>query len=159
MKPNKPEKRLEATPELAAARIASRPDYANYGTGVPAAVIEKAVARLGLPFSPSYKWFLANYGVGYLGGYELNGLFPEFYEDAIGDIVVLALREETAGRPGIRQLELITFEGDETYYFDTTTPDRAGEYPIKCRDVTMEGDEVFAGNFYEFLIKLIPAMK
>ena len=112
---------------------------ANFGRGVPEEVIADAERHLALKFPPSYRWWLAKYGAGYVGGHELQGLFPEkiIARDPdlplMGDVVYLAdLHAKRRGHPR-HLLEILSYDGDEVYFLDTTRRSADGECPVVCR--------------------------
>ena len=44
---------------------------------------------------------------------------------------------------------------DEIYYFDLSSPDQSGEYPVMRKDLQFGTVELFAVSFAEFLLKQI----
>lgn len=141
-----------------AALIASS-KRAKFGRGTPADIIADAERHLGMQFPPSYRWWLANYGAGYIGGHELQGLFPLPLETRdpdmplIGDIVDRA-RQNAANRlyPS-HLLELLSYEGDEVYFFDTRRRSSDDEWPVVCiyAGSSEPEPEDVARSFAEFL--------
>src|SRR5437016_2982599 len=99
------------------AEVIAKSDRANFGHGVAEEVIADAERHLGLAFPPSYRWWLSNYGTGYVGGYELQGLFPEMIAarepdlPLIGDVVYLADRHAKRSGHPIHLLEILSYEG------------------------------------------------
>lgn len=137
-------------------RIASS-ERARFGRGTPDDVITDAERHLGIVFPPSYRWWLANYGAGYIGGYELQGLFPEPIaarepdESLIGDIVYLAdLSAKRTGHPR-HLLEILSYEGDEVYYLDTSRRGSDGECSVVCRYSGRNELQDVAADFATFL--------
>jgi hypothetical protein len=141
--------------ELSALIAASR--RAKFGRGVGPEIIADAERHLGLQFPPSYRWWLNRYGAGYLGGYELQGLFnepiaardPEL--PLVGDIVDRAGRNAAAKLYPPHLLELLSHEGDEIYFFDTLRRSADGEYPIVCLCAGNREPVDIAVSFAEFL--------
>src|SRR5262245_47005781 len=90
---------------------------ASFGHGTRTDIIADAEMHLGMPFPPSYRWWLAKYGAGYLGGYELQGLFPESIADRdldlplVGDIVDRARQNAVALLYPLHLLEILSYEG------------------------------------------------
>lgn len=141
--------------ELAALIAASK--RARFGRGVRQDIIDSAEQHLGMRFPPSYRWWLLEYGAGYLGGYELQGLFPEpiVKRDPevplIGDIVDLSNRNANLRWYPSHLLEILSYEGDEVYFFDTRRRSNDGEWPVVCIYAGASEPEDVAPNFAEFL--------
>lgn len=131
--------------------------------GVPESVLEAAESRLGRPFSSSYRWFLGRYGIAFVGGYELNGVAPPAYEDGAnplefyGEIVSQHLRNRDDPSWDTELIEIISFEGEQVFCFDTSHGLVDGEYPIVELDVPAGTVEGFARDFFEFLRRMLDA--
>lgn len=130
------------------------------GPGTPQHVLQAAEARLELCFPPSYRWFLEQHGVAILDGYEVAGLAPPLYEPGaeeipcLADIVSRSRSQQHSVVWDRSQLEILSLEGDEVFYFVTsTTPDK--EWPIMVSRSEASEPALFAGNFYEFLTKVL----
>jgi hypothetical protein len=130
---------------------------AKFARGVPEAIIADAEQHLGLRFPPSYRWWLAEYGAGYLGGYELQSLLPQPIAERDSDLPLVGDIVDTAGRNAAsvlrpaHLLELLSYEGDEVYFFDTARRSAAEEWPVVClHSGTQEVVDV-AGSFREWL--------
>jgi hypothetical protein len=128
---------------------------ARFGAGVSDEVIRDAEAALGLQFPPSYRWWLGQYGAGYLGGYELQGLAPirpslrDPGEQYVGDVVYTALLNRARGIPP-HLLEVLDYEGDEVYFLDLSVVS-GGESPV-VRQMDVAGRlEPVAASFADFL--------
>jgi hypothetical protein len=141
-------------------RLASaiaRSTRANFGVGVPEPVISDAERHLGVRFSPSYRWWLSNYGAGYINGHELQGLFPEPVDardpdlPLVGDVVYCS--DANSARPTHRRhlLEILSYEGDEMYYLDTSRPGPDGEHPVVCIYAGSDETRDVAPDFCSFL--------
>jgi len=90
----------------------------------------------------------------------LAGLAPFLYDEDVddlavpGDIVYLAgVNKERGFRPDT-QLELLSLDGDEVYYFDVESVVDSGEWPVMVELAGNEEAEVYARDFYEFLWKI-----
>jgi hypothetical protein len=145
------------------AEVIAKSGRANFGHGVPELVIADAERHLGVAFPPSYRWWLANYGAGYIGGYELQGLFPEKIADRepdlplIGDVVYLAdLHAKRTGNP-VHLLEILSYEGDEVYLLDTSRRGSDGECPVVCRHAGSDELQDVAADFAGFLERELAA--
>ena len=131
----------------------NRPEvnFPKKGEGVPSYWILKAEDRLGLKFSPSYIWWLENYGVGEIFGEEIFGIYQKDFDIVVGGDIVY--QYEIRKKNGLYEAyELIVCEQEDYYfYFDLRTKDQNGEYQLK------EGysNVKYADNFYDFLIKRI----
>ena len=144
-----------------AAKAVDESDRLSTAQPVAEETICAAERRLGRRFPPSYRWFLSTYGAGELsGGYELAGLAPFLYDEDVddlavpGDIVYLAgVNKERGFRPDT-QLELLSLDGDEVYYFDVESVVDSGEWPVMVELAGNEEAEVYARDFYEFLWKI-----
>ena len=141
--------------ELAA--LISSSKRAKFGHGTPLEIIADAEKHLGMQFPPSYRWWLAKYGGGYLGGHEFQGLFPQPIADRdpdlplIGDIVDRAQQNTVAPLYPSHLLELLSYEGDEVYFFDTRRRSNDGEWPVVCICAGSSEPEDVARSFAEFL--------
>lgn len=141
--------------ELAALIASSH--RAKFGSGAPMEIIADAERHLGTPFPPSYRWWLASYGAGYLGGYEIQGLCPVLIVDReldlplIGDIIDCARRNTDAKLYPSHLLELLSYDGDEVYLFDTRRQSADGEWPIVCIRAGSSETEDVSGSFAQFL--------
>jgi antitoxin YobK len=139
------------------ADIIARSERANFGNGVGEEVIADAERHLQRKFPPSYRWWLANYGAGYIGGYELQGLFPELIElrepglPLIGDIVYLADQNMKRAAHPPHLLEILSYEGDEIYFLDTARRGTDGECPVVCLDAGSNEPHDIAPDFAGFL--------
>lgn len=126
--------------------------FPKFGRGVELPAIAEAEARLGIPLSESYKWWLLNYGGGQIGGDVIYGLDePEMGRP---DIVRLALDNQANRTFG---LERLTFAigNEEDFYFDTTEgPDHTGEYKVYLQEYGQE-PFLYADSFAEFLRRRI----
>jgi hypothetical protein len=129
-------------------------------SGVTSDVVTRAELRLGVPFSATYKWFLLTFGGGDIGGHELNGLAEiahteppqDDISEYLGDIV--SCHELNVGRPGwnVSLVEIVSFEGDEIYCFDTHGGLSNGEYPIVVVEAwDREHPRPYAKSFADFL--------
>lgn len=139
-------------------------DFAEFGKGNSLNTIRKAEEKLGLIFPPSYKWWLENYLGGNLGSYEIFGLYEDYHQQAEnndiaypGDIIYnffINLKNKddffSKGR-----IELLNFEGDEIYYFDTKNSVN-GEWSVRVIEYSYDENdsELYADDFSEFLYKL-----
>jgi hypothetical protein len=133
---------------------------AQFGKGVPEAVVADAERVMALRFPPSYRWWLLSYGAGYLGGYELQGLAPilpserDPSEDLVGDVVQTARTNRAAGQPA-HLLELLNYEGDEVYYLDLASIAADGEAPVVCRRSGVADLDRVAESFAAFLAQQV----
>jgi hypothetical protein len=145
------------------AEVIAKSERANFGDGVAEQVIADAERHLGVAFPPSYRWWLANYGAGYVDGYELQGLFPEMIVDRepdlplTGDVVYLA--DLSAKRPDHPRhlLEILSYEGDEVYLLDMSRRGPDGECPVVCRYAGSDELQDVAADFAAFLERELAA--
>ena len=141
--------------ELAALIASSR--RAQFGPGVLPEIVADAERHLGVRFPPSYRWWLLNHGAGYLSGHELQGLCPEPIAKRdpemppVGDIVNLAHRNAAANQYPSHLIEILSYEGDETYFFDTPRCSADGEWPVVCIGAGASDPQDIAADFAEFL--------
>jgi hypothetical protein len=154
-----------ATPDRfqSLATLIDRSPRAGFARGVAEEVIADAEHHLGLSFPPSYRWWLRNYGGGYLNGYALQGLFPEMIdarepgEPLTGDVVHLATPNAQAPAHPKHLLEILSVEGDEVFFLDTARPSPDGEYPVVCRHAGAPGVQDVAPDFATFLERELQA--
>ena len=136
------------------AKIASS-QQASFGSGVPEEVIADAEEVLGVKFPTSYRWWLARYGAGYLGSYELQGLFPirpserDPADHYVGDVVCMTQINRGQGTPH-HLLELLDYEGDEVYFLDLHAV-VDGEAPVVVGRPGTDELEPVATSFAAFL--------
>jgi hypothetical protein len=145
------------------ADVIARSERAKFGRGVSGEIIADAERHLGIAFPTSYRWWLTNYGAGYIGAHELQGLFPELISQReqglplIGDIVSLAdRRSKRVGHPS-HLLEILSYEGDEVYFLDTARRDLEGDCPIVCRYAGRDELLDVAPDFATFLERELAA--
>lgn len=130
---------------------------ARFGNGAPEHVIADAERHLGVSFPPTYRWWLRRYGGGYLGGCALQGLFPVPIEardpdyPPVGDVVETARLNSESGELPEHLLEILSYDGDEVYYLDTSRSGADGEYPIICRYAGDPEPQDVAPDFLTFL--------
>ncbi len=133
-----------------------------WDTPVNTAIIDRAERRLEHPFPESYRWFLEQYGSGYFGSYELNGVAtPAHVEGAdedisefIGDVVARHEANRSRESWDSRYVELLNIEGDEIYYFDTRHGLVDDEYPVVLIQPAAAPDE-FAMRFSGFISRIV----
>lgn len=139
--------------------IDSNKEIVNFGgndDAVSSDWIEMAEARIGLVFSPSYRWFLDNYVGGEVGGEEIFGVYGVDFDAANGGDIVYRHLMEMRNGVGIRdRLTVSTTDLGEIFFFDYSVCD-VDEIPIKVR--LPSGDiRDYAEDFYDFLEKRILA--
>ncbi len=130
------------------------------GGGVQVETIRRAESRLGYSLPESFKAFLETFGGATVRGHELNGLFDEAHCDSpplpldafVGDIVATHLQNlSNASWPG-HLVEILTFDGDETFCFDTSSSNEDGEYDIvEVPHYQFADARTVAKNFVEFV--------
>ena len=136
-------------------------DFAPFGDGCSPEAIAKAEGRLGVTFPPSYVWWLKHYGGGSVGGREIYSVYEDFYEPGMGDAVsfpgdITFVAERNRRRGASRsKLEIMSVDGDEIFYFDTSQRSEDGEWPIYLIESGSDEAVVYAKDFLEFLHKVI----
>ncbi len=127
------------------------------GQQIPETWTARAEAALGVHFPPSYRWWLENYGAAMLGDQSVFTILQLDFDDACGPDIVYQQLNDVAQGLGILD-GLVVFEpesSDEVYYFDLSSPDSSGEYPIMRKDLQFGTVERFTASFDEFLLKQI----
>lgn len=129
------------------------------GHGAEESWIAEAEEELGFCQPPSYRWWLVHYGNARLGdGNILAIAAPEYREYYDGDLLYIhrlnKAEEWWVGRFPHR-LDLFVPDSDELYFFDTSTRDKQGEFPIMCYDLMNDLIDKYASTFAEFLERLI----
>lgn len=127
------------------------------GQQIPETWIARAEAALGVHFPPSYRWWLENYGAAMLGDQSVFTILQLDFDDACGPDIVYQQLNNVANGTAIPD-GLVVFEpesSDEIYYFDLSSPDQSGEYPVMRKDLQFGTVELFAVSFAEFLLKQI----
>lgn len=127
-------------------------EFGDFGEGTSGLWIGKAEEALGHPLSPSYKWWLRNYGGGEIAGDEIYSIYEENFDDVVGgDIVYMQRRYREEGLIGPSALVVCHSDIDGIFYFDLSVKSEDGEYPI----VSATTGAPYASDFIDFLIKRI----
>jgi hypothetical protein len=136
-------------------------DFAPFGSGTRPEAIAKAEKYLGVTFPPSYAWWLRNYAGGEVRGREVYSVYEDFYDRGPDNVIAypgdISFVAETNRRHGLfrDELEIMSIDGDETYYFDPAQRSEDGEWPIYLIEAGSDEPELQARNFLEFLYKII----
>lgn len=121
--------------------------------------IEEVEQELGLRLPPSYRWWLLHYGNAYLnGGNILSVCSSEHREYDDSDLLYihrLNLAEDWWVERFTNRIDVFVPDSDELYFFDTSSSDQQGEFPIMCYDLANGLIEQYASTFAEFLEQLI----
>jgi antitoxin YobK len=125
--------------------------FPPFGSGVSEAAIDAAEAALGMAFSPSYRWWLRNYGGGQIGGDIIYGLDEARIEAP--DIIELHKADLAEGLRPDHEL-VFDLGNEESFYFDTRHRLETGEYLIQYHEVGQPAAG-YARSFDEFLRKRI----
>ncbi|GBG07030.1 hypothetical protein PAT3040_01578 [Paenibacillus agaridevorans] len=129
------------------------------GHGAEESWIVEVEEELGFRLPPSYRWWLAHYGNARLNGGEILTIAPPEYRDEYdGDLLYihrLNKAEEWLVSRFPHRLDVFVPDSDELYYFDTSTRDAQGEFPIMCYDLMNDLIDTYASTFAEFLERLI----
>lgn len=123
----------------------------EFSKGVSTFWIKKAEERLGVKFSPSYFWWLSNYGKGEVNGEEIFGIYEVDFDQIVGgDIVYMNELNRRSNILNSNQLMIQFTDFGEFFYFDMSILNSDYEYPI-CSNFRHR----YAENFWEFLEKRI----
>lgn len=129
------------------------------GHGVKEEWIVEAEAELGFSLPPSYRWWLKNYGGATLSGTEILMLAPpddrDYTDSDIQYIHRLNQADEDWREKYPDRLDLFVPDEDELYYFDTSTKNEQGEFPVMRYDLMNDLIEEYAPTFADFLEQLI----
>lgn len=121
--------------------------------------ITEVEEELGFRLPPSYRWWLLHYGNAQFGdGSILTVAPPEHRELFDGDLLYihrLNLGEDWWVSRFPNRLELFVPDGDELFFFDTSTRSEEGEFPVMLYDLMNDYVDEYATTFAEFLEKLI----
>ncbi|WP_050029915.1 SMI1/KNR4 family protein [Verrucomicrobium sp. BvORR034] len=116
--------------------------------------IRKAEQRLGMPFPPSYLWFLRNYGGGEITGDEVFSIYQMEFEEVFGgDIVFKYLAHIKDGTIAASEIPVCETDFGEVFILDASVRDESGEYPVYR--LFGKNRELYAANFAEFLERKI----
>lgn len=109
--------------------------------------------KIGCKLPPSYLWFVKNYGGGHVYGEEIFAIYPVLSDLSVGDIAYQTKSEREQGF--VRDSAVVVCSNDfgETFYFDTSTQDDDGEYPVFVKAGANE--KRYADGFAGFLYKRI----
>lgn len=111
-----------------------------------------AEKELGLQFPPSYRWWLLNYGYGFLDGSPLYTIAPpDFKENADSDIVTVNEnhKKNKMTQPG--RLYFYEPDGDERFFFDMGNKLSNGDYAVMIDDLISQDVISYGGDFSIFL--------
>jgi SMI1-KNR4 cell-wall len=136
----------------------ARPDLVNEAGPCPKQLIRRAEERVGQPFPPSYRAFLAAVGTTSFGGEEAYGLIPDNF-DGFGVPNTLWLYESNVkeyGQPR-RYFEFYNYGDGTTVALDLDRRRDDGEYAL-CEThagASAEYVEGVEGDFGTFLLDLV----
>lgn len=127
----------------------------NFGYGIDDKFIDSAEKYLGYELSPTYKWWLKNYGGGTVYGEEIYTICHTEYtsEDTenVSDIIHINNLERKQGLSSDNML-IVSRGYDTEFYFDISKKNQiTGEYPI----YEFFSENLYAEDFIEFLKKRI----
>ncbi|WP_421568835.1 SMI1/KNR4 family protein [Stenotrophomonas sp. PD6] len=116
--------------------------------------LAKAESRLGLVFSPSYRWFLNKYKGGEICGEEIFSVYGiDFDEVSGGDVVHQHLLDLERGLTNDHSLVVSRTDLGEVFFFDY---DGCVGSEVPVRLLLPSGENVaYASDFFEFLVKRI----
>jgi len=113
--------------------------------------LDRAEKQLGVPFPPSYKWWLKKYGGGDIGGEEIYSVYGLDFENVVGGDIVFM---NTDRKLPMHRMAISDTGVDEEFYFDTSSRDADGEYRVVVFEHP-DSEIVYADNFLEFLRRRI----
>lgn len=116
--------------------------------------LARAESRLGLVFSPSYRWFLNKYKGGEICGEEIFSVYGIDFDDVSGgDVVHQHLLDLESGLTNDHSLVVSRTDLGEVFFFDYDGC-AGSEVPVRLR--LPSGENVaYAADFFEFLVKRI----
>jgi len=127
-------------------------EFGNSSNAPTPDAIAKVEERIGITLPESYKWFLANYAGGEVGGIEIFSIYENFSLSVpSGDISYMYLTILGNQLISSHEIPLMLSEFSEIFAFDSSQS-FWGEYPVIRKT---DSNELFADNFIEFLGKLI----
>ncbi|UUV24290.1 MULTISPECIES: SMI1/KNR4 family protein [Lysinibacillus] len=119
----------------------------------------RSEAELGFDLPPSYCWWLKNYGNGQLNDGTILSIGQPAYRDINDHDILYIHRLNLADEDWCKQypnrLDLFVPDSDELYFFDRSSKDEHGEFPVMCYDLMNDMIYEYASSFSEFLEKLI----
>lgn len=119
---------------------------------VDVAWIVEAEEKLGYKLPPSYRWWLEEYGSGFLDGFPIYTLAPpEFREDADSDLLYADRINKKNGVPTDGRLYFFAPDGDQRFFFDMNSLDRNSDNPVMIEDLAEQEIRQYGGNFSDFL--------
>lgn len=136
-------------------------DFAECGNGISKEEIDYAEGYLGINFSPSYRWWLSNYGDGYIMGNAIYTVCGKDYDEIFKnnimqaeEIVVNHLKKsKTKKIDGIWNKDRLEIyrETGKSFYFKINEIDEDGEHPI----YELHSNKKYANDFISFLKRII----
>jgi hypothetical protein len=130
-------------------------DFSSFGEGVSEARISGAEKTIGTSFSPSYRWWLKNYGGGEIDGEEVYGVYDIDNVQGGGDIAYMWAVNKNNHVAAEYQLFVLKAGNDEAFYFKLDERRSDGEYPIYRYDYVEGTHTLYADDFFVFLKKKI----
>ncbi|MBF9143252.1 SMI1/KNR4 family protein [Hymenobacter properus] len=127
-------------------------DFAEFGDGTSEEWIQRAEARLGVAFPPSYCWWLRQYGSGTIYGDEVYSVYGlDFDTVSGGDVVhINELDRAREGLPPEHLMIMNDYLGQE-YFLDLSRANAASEAPVYVS--FGEETQLYAASFFDFLAK------
>lgn len=115
-----------------------------------------AEKRLDKKLPASYKWWLLNYGCGWIDGYPIYTIAPpEFSEIADSDIATANLTHRKNGIADPSRIYFYEPDGDERYFLDASQESPSEEYPVMLESLAEGTTTEYATDFAAFLKKII----
>jgi hypothetical protein len=126
-------------------------DFAVFGDGVRPEWIATAEKAIGSPLPETYKWWLANYGGGEIGGEEVFSVYAAHPEEIGGGDIAhnYRLAVETGGDQDL--IPLCHSDIDGLFAFQIGRDIPGNEYPV----LSLATGETYADDFLEFIEKRI----
>lgn len=121
---------IESAEELIAL-IREHDDIANHGRGCAPEMLERAEAELGVPFPPSYRRLVAEFGTWDIAGQEFLGVYqtPAMGNELLGSVRHTKLARQHEGLP--EAMIVTMFDGMGGFIvLDTDRPGTQNEAPV-----------------------------
>lgn len=111
--------------------------------------IEETERLLKVKLSPSYIWFLKNYGGGTVFGDDIYAISKSYSDNDMFDIASKTIADRAQGFINENEVAICTTDFGEQFVMDTSVVSDEGEYPVirKMGDVRKQ----VAESFVDFL--------
>ncbi|MCH7296933.1 SMI1/KNR4 family protein [Acinetobacter higginsii] len=122
--------------------------------------IDEAENKLGYKLPLTYRWWLLEYGSGFLDGFPIYTLAPpDFRMNADADLLYADKINRLNGMTKSGRLYFYEPDGDQRFFFDMDEKVGDLDNPVMVEDIVEQEIKEYGGNFLFFLEKEIRLRK